>query len=484
MRPLLGCFLLATIATVAATMNLLVHLDDLSSDSPLPLDMTRDGVYEVLHRRHIDHQRLVWDMATTTDGLAADVAAARVTPLWIQNTLIVQNASPALARSLRATSGVRAVESDMLVHLDIANYDSGSFDDAVPDARTGGVESNVKLLHADEAWAKGFTGTGVTIASIDSGVRYSHKVLAKAYRGYVDGLTWRHDYAFWIAEGQNQTLSPDNADEVGHGTHTVGTAVGADGVGIAPGASWIAARPFNADGSAKQSDILLAAQWVMCPTAWDGSKPDCKRGADIVSNSFGGDASITWMDKVVAAWSAAGILPVSLPSPNPNDVNDQVFASGNVNGFQCASVMCPGCLPEAVAVGALVGGTTLWGGSGKGPGKHGAIKPDLVAPGVAIRSAASYDDNKFTRMTGTSMATPHVSGAAAIVLQNGPCRPADLRESLGATAFQKLHKPFLVPSTCGNTSYDEYPNNIYGRGLPDLGRAVASGVLDAISALA
>ncbi|EQC36878.1 hypothetical protein SDRG_05708 [Saprolegnia diclina VS20] len=462
------------IARMATGLDLLVHLDEtitaMGSSAATPVG-SRAMVYAHLHQRHTTQQHAVWDMAVAaaTDRVAADLALATMIPLWIQNTMLVRGATSRVASHLAMLPSVRAVHLDETIHLDATERDSTldapemnpSIDVAAPFASS--PQANIKNLHADEAWALGFTGKGVTVASIDSGVRYSHRILARSYRGYVDGHTWQHDYAFWLAAGQNQTLTPDNADEVGHGTHTLGTAVGADGVGVAPGATWIAARPFNADGSAKQSDILLAAQWVMCPTAWDGSSPDCHRGADVVSNSFGGNSSIDWMDKVVDAWTHAHILPV--------------FASGNVNGFECGSVLCPGCLQNAVAVGALVGAQTLWGGSGKGPGKGGAVKPDFVAPGVAIRSAASYDDAKFTRMTGTSMATPHVSGAAAILLQQckagpAPCVPAHVLTALAATTSHKLSKPILVPSRCGNTSYDEYPNNIYGHGLPNVARAL------------
>jgi hypothetical protein len=69
------------------------------------------------------------------------------------------------------------------------------------------------------------------------------------------------------------------------------------------------------------------------------------------------------------------------------------------------------------------------------------------------------------------MATPHISGAAAILLQKIHDM-SSVWQAMKSTAFQKLHKPFLVPSTCGNTSYNIYPNNIYGYGVPDIGRAI------------
>lgn len=248
----------------------------------------------------------------------------------------------------------------------------------------------------------------------------------------------------------------------------MGTAVGAGGVGVAPGAQWIAARVFNVSGAASKSDFLAAAQWVLCPTRVDGSGENCSLGVDVLVNSFGIDRSDAaypewkWMDKVVQAWTAAGVVPV--------------FASGNTNGFLCGSVYYPASRPETIAVGALIGGKSLWGASGKGPSidethKIPILKPDFVAPGAAIRSALSTKDNAYTRMTGTSMATPHISGAVALLLsiESQGNTPADkVVDALRKSATKGLNKPFLVPSSCGKTTYNQFPNNIYGWGLANV----------------
>ncbi|ETV95714.1 hypothetical protein H310_11128 [Aphanomyces invadans] len=464
---------LSSCAEAASSKRLLVHLHDSGLRALYEdlTDRTRDGVHAYLQGRFASAQASFVDQLSAAATIA-NVSMPQLIPLWIQNTVVLDNVHEDLELCLSQLDGVANVVEDGIVHLPSSSFHH--LDKHEGEFEASSVQDNVKDLHADEAWGKGWSGAGIVIASIDSGVRYSHSALRASYRGThgVDGSV-NHDYAFWIPSSQNATLVPDNADEVGHGTHTMGTAVGSSGIGIAPNATWIAARPFNWDGSAAQSDILLAGQWVMCPTKWQGTTPNCTLGADIVSNSFGADSSVHWMDHVVRAWRRANMLPV--------------FASGNVNGFQCGSVMCPGCLRDAVAVGALVGSKTLWGGSGKGPSPAGgAIKPDFVAPGVAIRSASSLGDAKYMRLTGTSMATPHVSGAAAIVWQ--ACRAA-ASDNSGATkcsvdvvaarlertaTTQSLHKPVLVPATCGGTPYNTFPNNIYGFGLPNTVKAAAA----------
>jgi len=156
-----------------------------------------------------------------------------------------------------------------------------------------------------------------------------------------------------------------------------------------------------------------------------------------------------------------------------------IFASGNVNAFKCGSVMEPGGGDEAIAVGGVNSGR-LYPSSGKGPGLDGkTIKPDFVAPSFAIRSALSAADsgrNAYARLTGTSMATPHVAGAFALLMSaaNINSKGTDPLSVLRSTANQKQKKPIFAASKCGGIPYNTYPNNIYGWGLPDVCKAASA----------
>ncbi|CAI5728512.1 unnamed protein product [Hyaloperonospora brassicae] len=466
---------------------LLVHLHPQLT----PRSFAQSPLLSRSRQRHNVHQtssHLVHDVQLCVGRFlrAQSATDVHVLSLWIQNTLIVRYNEDnralgrLLTRDLWTFPGVVEVEEDArvltLLETQQEEEEQEVYDDTKDNVQ---VQTNVRLLHAPELWAQGGRGNGIVVASIDSGVRYTHDALRDSFRGtQADGKV-ELDYSFWFTPGTDVAKeTPDTADEVGHGTHTMGTAVGGKGVGVAPGATWITARAFDIWGAANKSDFLLAAQWVVCPTRTDGTGTNCSLGADVVTNSFGVDRSTplypqwTWLSKVIDAWRAAGVYPV--------------FASGNTNGFLCGSVYYPGSHEDTIAVGALIGGSSLWGASGKGPsldGKQGfddivprtssdyVIKPDFVAPGVGIRSAMSVGDNAYTRLTGTSMSTPHVAGALALLLGLNHTKPIayeKILQSLTQTTTRTLHKPFLVPSECGNTTYHEYPNNIYGWGLANV----------------
>src|SRR5690606_19769192 len=114
------------------------------------------------------------------------------------------------------------------------------------------VEPNIAQVSADDAWGLGVDGTGIVVANIDTGVRYTHEALVNQYRGNLGGGTFDHNYNWW--DPNNPTTFPTDTND--HGSHTMGTTVGDDGnanqIGVAPGAQWIACRSF-AGGSVDAS---------------------------------------------------------------------------------------------------------------------------------------------------------------------------------------------------------------------------------------
>lgn len=440
--------LASVVCCAAASQDVIVRLKATTSEPlrALPVQhANRQGVHTALVAHASQSQEQVLRLLKEHD--------VEFQSFWIENALAIRAAPASLVAALKAHEDVATVEVERMVRLPRIEKD---FDPAPP-------QNNVAELNVEPLWKAGIRGQGVVVANIDSGVRWTHESLKDNYRGFAKSKeTVNHDYASWDAAAKEYT--PDTVDIFGHGSHTMGTLAGGGpkGIGMAPEAEWIQAKAFDWEGGSKESDLLAAAQWVMCPTNYDHTGQNCSKGADIVSCSFGGDAATqSWLNPSVSAWRAAGMLGV--------------FASGNVNAMQCASVLCAACSDDAIAVGGLGFGGAYYGQSGKGPSVNGTIKPDFVAPATAINSICSAADSGhdgYMRLTGTSMATPHVAGALALALsaarrQNAEASGEDALKALRATTKQGLKKPFLAASECGGTPWNIFPNNIYGWGEPD-----------------
>jgi subtilisin family serine protease len=246
------------------------------------------------------------------------------------------------------------------------------------------------------------TGKGVRVGILDTGIQDKHEEFKRVD---ASGATYYNTIAF-----KDFVNSLDNAyDDHGHGTHVAGTISGSK-VGIAPDASLIVGKVFTASGFGQDSTILEAMQWVFDPD----SNPSTDDYAQLVSNSWGADLSgTTALDindhapywRAVKAWIAGGVVPI--------------FAAGNSgkapNGM-------PAALPESLSVGAINSTSGIASFSSRGPNAWMIgnlvltyLKPDISAPGVDITS--SFPGNKYATWSGTSMATPHVSGSVALLLQ-------------------------------------------------------------------
>ncbi len=308
------------------------------------------------------------------------------------------------------------------------------------DATASDVGWNIAKVRADVVWgALGIDGTGVVVANVDTGVDWLHPALAASYRGYHAGLPAVHT-GNWHDASDSGYLYP--ADAMGHGTHTMGTMAGAGGIGVAPGARWIAVKAFNNTGAGYDSWLHAAYQWILAP---DG---DPALSPDVVNNSWGNDnAAITTFSADTDALTAAGIV--------------SMFSAGN-NGPGAGSVTSPASLPGVFSVGAVDSSDLVALFSSRGPSPWSDVKPSLVAPGVGVPS--STPGGAYQNWDGTSMAAPHASGTAALLLQAAP--------GLSVTRTLYALTSTAVPLKYADT--DPVPNNTYGWGRLDALGAVLS----------
>ncbi|HEU4426109.1 MAG TPA: S8 family serine peptidase [Pilimelia sp.] len=423
--------LLAQLGT-QGTAGFLVYLRDkadLSKAAKLTdSDAKATHVYQQLTRTAKDSQ----------DGLLAALAAQGTEhrAFWIANAVWV-NGDRATVDAIAKRPEVERIEPSRTYAL------------LEPTARTAGahtaaIEWGLNNIEAPRVWSDfGVRGEGIVVANIDSGVDFDHPALVRSYRGNNGDGTFNHNYNWF--DPANICPGDDPCDNNSHGTHTMGTMVGDDGagnqIGVAPAAKWIAAKGCETNGCSDAS-LLASGQWVLAPTDLTGANPRPDLHADVVNNSWGGGGGDLWYQATVRAWIAAGMFPA--------------FASGN-DGPACGSAGSPGDNVEAFAVGAYDISNNIAGFSGRGPSDvDSGIKPDIAAPGVNVRS--SVPNGGYANFNGTSMATPHLSGAVALAWSAAPAIKGDVaatRALLDQTATD------VNATTCGGDADD---NNVFGEG--------------------
>ncbi|MGQ9021101.1 S8 family peptidase [Bacillus pumilus] len=317
-----------------------------------------------------------------------------------------------------------------------------------------GVEWNISQVHAPEAWALGYDGTGTVVASIDTGVEWDHLALKEKYRGFDPAHPNDPSHEFNWYDATTGSEAP--YDDLEHGTHVTGTMVGSepDGknqIGVAPGAKWIAVKAFSEDGGS-DADLLDAGEWILAPKDEDGN-PHPEKAPDVVNNSWGGGPGLDdWYKDVVNAWRAADIFPE--------------FSAGNTDLFNPGgegSIANPANYQEAFATGATDQDNKLGSFSLQGPSPYGVMKPDIAAPGVNIRSSIpgkGYEDG----WNGTSMAGPHVSAVVALLRQ--------VQSDLSVEEIEQILIDTAKPLT--DQQFPESPNNGYGAGLVDAKEAITA----------
>ncbi|MFE6039008.1 S8 family serine peptidase [Streptomyces sp. NPDC056452] len=372
-------------------------------------------------------------------------AGAHSTSYWISNTLKITG-DKALATKIAARPEVASLAADQLLQLP----------DELPAEQqptVNGVEWNLDSIDVPKVWDElGVRGDGMVIANIDTGVDYQHSTLMSTYRGLKTDGAYVHDHNWYDATASCSGDAP--CDDHGHGTHTMGTMVGDDHdgnrIGVAPGARWIAAKACTPLGC-PQDALMAAGQWILAPTDSNGNDPRPELAPDVVNNSWGADVIDTWYKDMVQAWTDAGIFPA--------------FSNGNA-GPDCATAGSPGAYTNSYATGAYGSDGAIAYFSSRGTGEDGAVKPDIAAPGVDIRSAAP--GGGYAIMSGTSMASPHTAATVALMWAASPAIRGDVAATerlLDRTAHD------VDDITCGGSAEN---NNVFGEGRLDAYQAVAS----------
>ncbi|WP_329269737.1 S8 family peptidase [Streptomyces sp. NBC_01451] len=302
------------------------------------------------------------------------------------------------------------------------------------------LDVSVPQIGAPEVWRSGYDGKGVKVAVLDTGVDTGHP-----------------DLAGKIAESTSFVPDQSVQDGHGHGTHVASTIVGSGAAsdgrlkGVAPGAELLVGKVLGNDGRGQSSWIIAGMEWA------------AHSGAKIVSMSLGGTAT-----------GASDVLSETVDELSASTGTLFVVASGNAGPY-AQSVGTPGIADSALTVGAVDKSDKLASFSSRGPRLGDfAVKPEITAPGVGIVAARAAGttmgtpvDANYTAANGTSMATPHVAGAAALVAQAHPDWTGEqIKQSLASTA--KTNKV--------NSVFEQ------GDGRVDAVRAVGQGVF-ATSAL-
>ncbi len=393
------------------------------------LDERRIALYEALTSAAESSQK---QMRADLDDKDVDYQA-----FWATNSIRVSGGDESLVTSLAAQSGVEGIYPTFEV-------EAPDPEEGQPEMAPSVVEWGIADINADDVWNDyGVTGEGIVIANIDTGVQYDHPALVNQYRGNNGDGTFTHDYNWFDAAGTSPEVP---ADTNGHGTHTMGTMVGDDGganqIGVAPGATWIAAN-----GCCPTDQALIdSGEWLLAPTKLDGSAPDATKAPHIINNSWGTElpSNEPFMEDVIEAWDAAGIF--------------SMWANGN-SGPACETSGSPGSRIIAYSVGNYNSSHTISGSSSKGAGQDGEIKPNISAPGSNVRSAVP--GSAYANYSGTSMASPHAAGAVALAWSAAPALVGDIEGTRALLDSSAIDTENLM---CGGTVED---NNVFGEGRLD-----------------
>ncbi|MCL4741195.1 MAG: S8 family serine peptidase [Phycisphaerales bacterium] len=391
------------------------------------------------------------DVLAQLQAAAADGKADNIWPLWITNA-VAAHVTPELEAALAARDDVAFVHREALVGPEVFPVIKG---DDTPAAAA--IECGVSLMKAPQVWADGNTGQGVVVGVIDTGTCLNHPdIVNQLWKnpGEIpgngiddDGNGFIDDVYGWNFENNNNNVNDNNF----HGSHVAGTVAG-DGAqgtqcGMAPDAQIMTLKFWNnLSGEA---------------SVWNCMQYGLANGADVLTASLGwlhawGPQRPTWRQICENAFATGVVV---------------VFAAGNEgNSFPpYDNVRTPGDVPDMITVGATDCSMNIASFSSRGPVTWqnvapyndwpyppGKLKPTISAPGV--NTVSHNFCNGYTQASGTSMATPHVSGGIALILRANPnLDHYEVKQILKDTAIDR--------GTAG-------PDNTYGYGFVDIYAAV------------
>lgn len=442
-------------------------------------------IYKVLSEHAVSTQKQLVSLL--------EARGASYNPFYIVNMIEVEGDGQ-LLDELSRHPDVDRIEANPIINnrLSVFDANAGSAEEEMnswftrlnlPQALTRGentIVPGVKYTNAPLLWDSGFTGEGIVLAGQDTGVEWNHPALKARYRGYdkssdtVDHIY--HWFDAWGSDGRPAYCNSDSqipCDDHGHGTHTVGTMLGDAStdphqrsysiIGMAPDAQWIGCRNMK-EGVGRPSSYTACFEFFLAPYPQGGNKFTDGRpelGPDIINNSWGcppeEGCDTDSLRQVVDTMRAAGQF---------------VIASAGNDGSRCGSVSNPISMHDAVfSVGAHNVNGQIAAFSSRGPvtsDGSNRLKPDISAPGVSIYSSTISQRGGYSSSSGTSMASPHMAGAAALLWSAVPniSGKIDLSEQIlikSATPKSSIE--------CGDVGIEGTPNYIYGYGNLDVSRA-------------
>ena len=404
-----------------ATVRVWIKLPDVQDSKQLKASLVAQSASRAerhragLERLKANHAAAQQSLLNHLIGPGKANSVRTVKPHWLVN-IIEAEVTVGELEQLAARSDVEIIYAvPKIVTIPPSNI-------AAAPASPGAAEWNLRVVNAHAAWAAGYTGKGRVVCSFDTGVEGTHPALYDRWKGH-DG----DSAAAWFDPKDHEPFPHTIPDcglqqcNISHGTHTMGTMLGvddatADTIGVAPDATWISAAVIDIAGTS----IIDGFEWAADP---DGDPNSLNDVPDVINHSWG----VPYIDcqnifyGMIEATEALGIV--------------NIFSAGNHGGTGIAeTILNPAVRAlndlDCFAVGNL--DTMTWdaysstsGGSSRGPSScpFGAYKPNVVTPGVAIRSSVS--GGGYDAWTGTSMAAPHVSGLVALLREKNPNATVD-----------------------------------------------------------